>query len=678
MAGDKGMGESSEAASEQPGGSAAAGSRAVFLSYASADAVLANQVCQFLESHGVPCWMAPRDVKPGAAYADAIVRAINEASALVLVLSTSTMASEHVSREVERAASKRKPVVAFRVDASQLSAELEYFLSRSQWIDVPALGMPAALARLAEAVGRGLEAAPTNPGLSSGCGAAGHASIHRAVGTASVAKRVVVAAAVVIVLGVGAMLVVRFWQSKQGNAPAPAVAAISDKSIAVLPFADMSQKKDQEYFGDGMAEEILDLLAKMPGLTVIGRTSSFQFKGKNEDLRKIGTELNAAYVLEGSVRSSGDQVRITAQLINAKTGAHEWSETYDRPIGDVLKLQDAIAAAVVRALEVTVDATELQSRAAVRVPAAYDAYLRGRHAADQFNRKGFEEAVDEYREALRLDPTFARAAAALAFLQTQIGIEGYLPPDTVFRDARASAELAIRLDGTLAIPHAILARTDVIYDWDWQAARDELTKATALQPRDPTTEWVAGELAMAEGNWDEAVRHYNASIALDPLMAAVHYDLATALSRAGRLEQAEAAVRKAIQISPNYFWAHYQLGNVLVLRGKLADALATFQEEPEPDARLYGLALVNFALGRRQASDTALNELTRLDAGDWAAGIATVHAYRGEVDQAFMWLERAYLQKDTDLCTFKGDPMSAKIWPDPRYKLFLRKLNLPE
>ena len=153
---------------------------------------------------------------------------------------------------------------------------------------------------------------------------------------------------------------------------APAVAAISDKSIAVLPFTDMSQKKDQEYFGDGMAEEILDLLAKIPGLTVIGRTSSFAFKGKNEDLRKIGTELNAAYVLEGSVRNSGDQVRITAQLINTKTGAHEWSETYDRPIGDVLKLQDAIAAAVVRELQLTVADRYLISRSTVNNGDAYD------------------------------------------------------------------------------------------------------------------------------------------------------------------------------------------------------------------------------------------------------------------------------------------------------------------
>src|ERR1700693_2688233 len=262
-----GMGESSEAASQPPSVSAAAGSRAVFLSYASPDAEVANQVCQYLESHGGSCWMAPRDVKPGAAYGDGIVRAINEASALVLVLSASAMASEHVSREVERAASKHKPVVAFRVDAANLSAELEYFLSRSQWIDVAALGMSGALVKLVEAVGRGSASTQPNPRLGGG-DSAGRSTINPAVGTATVAKRVLVAA-IVVVLAIGGTLAVRFWPSKQGGASAPVVAAISDKSIAVLPFTDKSEKHDQEYFADGIAEEVLDRLAQVPGLKVV-------------------------------------------------------------------------------------------------------------------------------------------------------------------------------------------------------------------------------------------------------------------------------------------------------------------------------------------------------------------------------------------------------------------------
>ena len=237
------------------------------------------------------------------------------------------VASEHVSREVERAGSKHKPIVAFRVDAAALSAELEYFLSRSQWVDVPSLGMAGALVKLAEAVGWG-SAKPVNPG-SRGGGAAGRGSINQAVGTASVAKRVVVVAAVVIVLGIGGVLAVLFWQSKHGESQAPVAAAVSDKSIAVLPFTDMSQKKDQEYFADGIAEEVLDRLAQVPGLKVVGRASSFQFRGGSADPGKIGAALGVAYLLEGSVRKEANRVRVAAQLVDARTGSQRWSDHFD-------------------------------------------------------------------------------------------------------------------------------------------------------------------------------------------------------------------------------------------------------------------------------------------------------------------------------------------------------------
>src|SRR5258708_5705033 len=300
----------------------AGSSRDVFISYASQDVTVANSVVENLEQQGIRCWIAPRDVTPGSQYADEIVGAINDAKVLVLVLSQHAVASSHVGREIERAASKRRRIVALRADAAPLTRALEYFLSESQWIDAAALGMPAALAKLAQAVARALSApSHTNPVMEAGLGDSGTPTTIRPVGV----NRIALAAVFLIALVAAVALGVHFWPTKRGDAQAPTVAAISEKSIAVLPFADMSQKKDQEYFGDGMAEEILDLLAKIPALTVIGRTSSFQFKGKNGDLRKIGTELNAAYVLEGRVRNAGDQVRITRKLMNTQTGAHEWS-----------------------------------------------------------------------------------------------------------------------------------------------------------------------------------------------------------------------------------------------------------------------------------------------------------------------------------------------------------------
>src|ERR1700722_9599089 len=261
----------------------------LFVSYASSDATAANAVVESLERSGLRCWIAPRNVRPGAQYADAIVAAINDAKAVVLVLSSSAVGSSHVSREVERAASKHKPIIAFRIDAAPLSRSLEYFLSESQWISVSALGMSAALAKLEEAI---------EQGSSHGYGA-DRTPAPKPVRSAAGRAKLPTAAALAIGLGVAVAAGVRFWWSSSHKAAQLAAVGIRDKSIAVLPFADMSEKHDQEYFGDGMAEEILDLLAKIPNLKVIGRTSSFQFKGKNEDLRAIGEKLKAVYVVEG-------------------------------------------------------------------------------------------------------------------------------------------------------------------------------------------------------------------------------------------------------------------------------------------------------------------------------------------------------------------------------------------
>jgi len=251
----------------------------------------------------------------------------------------------------------------------------------------------------------------------------------------------------------------------------------------VLPFADMSEKKDQEYFADGMAEEILDQLSKIPGLTVIGRTSSFQFKGKNEDLRTIGAKLNTAHVLEGSVRKSGNQVRITAQLINTQMGAHEWSETYDRHIGDVLKLQDEIAASLARALEVTVSTSDLRPRGTIKDTDAYQFYLRGRHAFDRFDKDGFDEAAADFQKALDLEPTFANAAGYLAMTRGEQAVDEFIDYVGGFQDARRLAETALGLDPSLAFGHAVLADYYTRFAWDWKAADREAKRAIELDSR---------------------------------------------------------------------------------------------------------------------------------------------------------------------------------------------------
>jgi TolB-like protein/tetratricopeptide (TPR) repeat protein len=676
--GEGGMEGSSEALSQPPGASASAGFRTLFLSYASPDAAVANQVCEFLESRGVPCWMAPRDVKPGAAYADAIVRAINEASALVLVLSGAAMASEHVSREVERAGSKHKPIVAFRFDAAVLSAELEYFLSRSQWIDVPALGMAAALVKLVEAVGQGSAAAHASPGFG-GVGA-GRASVQQPVGSASVAKRAFVAAGVVVALGLGGVLAIRFWQSKHGESRAsvPATATISDKSIAVLPFADMSEKKDQEYFADGIAEEVLDRLTQVPGLKVVGRASSFQFRSRNSNPAGIGTELGVAYLLEGSVRREGGRVRVTAQLVETRSGAQRWSDRFDSDLVGMLQVQDTIAVEIARALQIAVE-VDTAPRSSIKSPESLDAYLRGLQSVDRQSRESSEAAVASFQQALALDPTFAPAAIGLAKAYTFIGNEGWLSTKVAFERARKAALLAKQLDPQSPSPHVRLAEIYVTYDWDWAGADRELNQALALGPRNSDWARIASERAAAIGQWDDARQLGIAAVALDPLNPAVHMILGWSIYlHTGDFAEAEQAFRRGLQIAPQWGSGRYFLGEALMLQGHHELALAEFRRESPDDGQLEGSAMVHFAAGRKSESDAALAEAIRHNGTSWPSEIARVYAFRGEKDRAFEWLERAFDLRDEDLYVIKGDPLLKNIEGDPRYVAFLKKMNLPE
>jgi TolB-like protein/Flp pilus assembly protein TadD len=637
--------------------------RDVFVSYASLDAAVANSIVESLEAQGVKCWLAPRDVKAGAQYADAIVRAITEAKALVLIMSASAVSSAHVGREVERAASKHKQIIAFKIDAAPLSAALEYFLSQSQWIEVPALGMKAALAKLAEAVGQGSVIASHSVTSTNNAGWK---------------KPIAIAVTVVVVLAVVVGCAFFFWKTTQGGAPAPSVAAITDKSIAVLPFVDMSEKKDQEYFGDGMAEEIINLLVKVPALKIIGRTSSFQFKGKTEDLRSIGTQLGVAYVLEGSVRKYGEHLRVTAQLINAQDGTHLWSQTYDRDLSDVLKMQDEIAAQVAVALQIEVGTPkEFASHPVLRDPEAYNLVLQGLHAFDRYDQQGFEQALGDFQRVLVLDPTFADAAAGISATYEQLGEFGFMPTPIAFEQSRQAAERALKLDPENVIAHGMLGLIHMIYDWDWPAADAEFKRAQELAPHDSTILLLAGQQSLILGRWDDALKLLNASLELDPLSPGDYELLYQVQLRRGHFTEAEAAIRRTLELSPTFTFARYNLGNALLARGNAEAALAEYSKETNDHRRLVGSAVANFAIGQKRDSDVALAQLLKTQASH-PFGIAQVHAFRGESDEAFKWLERAYAQKDAALEYIKGNPLLKNLEGDPRYKAFLRKMNLPE
>ncbi len=645
---------------------ASGGTPAVFISYASQDAAVANAIVENLEQQALKCWLAPRDVRPGAPYADAIVRAINGAKAVVLVLSESAIGSDHVAREVERAASKHKPIIAFRIDSSPLNPGLEYFLSNSQWIDVPAAGLPVALSKLAAAVEQGSEKAVTADAVASA------GPLARTGGRA----KLIAGAAVVISVGVAVALGMHFWSQSHNAAQPAAAVAITDKSIAVLPFTDMSEKKDQEYFADGMAEEVLDLLANIPGLKVIGRTSSFQFKGKSQDLRAIGSALGAAYVVEGSVRKSGERLRVTAQLIDAQKGSHLWSESYNELSGDVLKVQDQIAAGIARALQVTIGADDLRSRPMLKSAEAYDLYLRGRHAFDRLDTAGFDTAVGYFQQALELDPSFIRAAEWLAMTHEALPETATVPPREGFERARTSVDRALKLNPQSGLMHSLKGLIFAIYDWDWAAALEECKRALALEPRDPVVLTNVGEVYEALGQWDEATRLFTAALARDPLSTPAHFELGLVRMCTDRPTEAEAEFRDVLNITPTWLSGHLFLGWVLQDEGRLEVALAEMQQAGP--GRNAGLATVYYAMGRKAESDAALARYSEEHAGDDAYEIAVIHAYRAEPAEALTWLDRAYRQKDPELYQIKCDPLLKGLHPDPRYKAFLRKMNLPE
>ena len=460
-----------------------------------------------------------------------------------------------------------------------------------------------------------------------------------------------------------------------GASPAEAPVQAAAKSIAVLPFADMSSGKDQEYFADGLSEELLNLLAKIPDLRVAARTSAFKFKGEKIDVKDVAQKLNVAHMLEGSVRKSGNKVRITAQLIKAADGYHLWSETYDRTLDDIFVVQDEIAGEVVQALKLTLLGTTSVTRSGPVDPEAYNLALQGRFFFDRRSRKDVERAVEYFRRSLERDPDYAPAWAGLSEAYARQADNGFVPAADGYRRAREAAEKALALDPQLADAHLAMGWIHISYDWDWAAADASFREALDLEPGNAQALRYASSQALTFGRWNEAIDLANKAIERDPLRPS---NVGLALLAVNRDAEAEAAFRKALELDPDGTFRHRLLGLALLLQGKTNDALQEMEQETEENWRLSSLPLAFHALGRRSESDAALATLKSKHAGEMAYQIAEVHAFRGEADLAFEWLERAYDQRDGGLGDIKGDRLVRGLAGDPRYRALLRKLKLPE
>jgi len=476
--------------------------------------------------------------------------------------------------------------------------------------------------------------------------------------------------------------------------PKPAAAAPSGvheggPSIAVIPFTNLSEEQGNEYFADGLAEELLNVLSKVRTLRVAARTSAFSFKGKNVDIATIAQKLHVATILEGSVRKAGARVRVSAQLINAADGYQLWSETYDREMADIFAMQSDIARAVVKELRsklligpaAGVDATEIVQKAANQRgsnPEAYRLYLQGQFLWRESGMDSARKSLASFQEAVKLDPAYALGWKGVSDGYRRLaGIGGLLPNDAIPR-AREAVLRALALQPDLAEAHAALAELQSTYDWDWKGAAQSIARALELAPDNLDALRGAAAAQQSIGRLNEAAALMRRVIELDPLSPGAHNSYGVVLYYMGNLEDAASELSAAVAIAPRGNSFHLNLSLVLLRRGLAEEALRTAEQEPDEAYRMVGLAVIHSALGQTAASDAALRVLTEKYADDCAYQIAMVRADRKEIDQGFAWLERAYRQRDGGLSWTKANPELRNLHGDPRWLEFLRKLGLAD
>src|SRR5256885_384712 len=469
----------------------------------------------------------------------------------------------------------------------------------------------------------------------------------------------------------------------------PASDVRSLPSIAVLPFVNLSSDKEQEYVSDGMAEEILNALVQIDGLRVIGRTSSFAFKGRNDDLRTIGQKLGASNLLEGSVRKAGNRIRITAQLVEARGGSHLWSQAYDRDLTDVFSVQEEIARAVVTALKVKLLPGETPTAKERRTanPEVYSHYLRGRYAMSQATFNGWQRGVKAYEDAVALDPGYAPAWAGLATATTAVAENDGDP--TVFVQgltrALSMAEKAVALAPDLADGYVARGKLRTEWKWDWSGGVADLERALALSPSDARALRIYSQHVLTSlGRMPEAIAAARKATELDPLSGYSWSALGVALCFNGEVDAARNALIRTGEFAPGFDWPAFWLATIDLLEGEPAKALARYERISLGWVRLTGGALAQHDSGRGKESQAALEQLVRADSGSYGGlalaapyQSAEVYAHRRDLDHAFEWVDRAYAFGDTGLSFVKSDPLLRNLRGDPRYRALLKKMNLP-
>ncbi len=632
-----------------------AANKAIFLSYASQDAEAARRICDALRAVGLDVWFDQSALRGGDAWDASIRRQIKECALFVPVISANTQAREEgyfrrewnlaVNRTLDMADDKAflLPVV---IDATiDVNARVPEKFRDVQWTHLPA--------------GEGLRVFVER--------------VHRLLsgGTAPSAP-------------------IAPLRAVPAAAPAMTLPASEAPSIAVLPFVNRSRDEEDEYFSDGLADELLNVLSKIRGLRVAARSSAFTFKGKGATVADVGRALNVATVLEGSVRKAGARMRISVQLVKVADGYQLWSETYDRTLEDIFAVQDDIAQSVVKELRATLlgeavdaktgDAATEAVAAAVKGrstnPEAHRLFLQARYFIDRSTAEDTAKGIGYLKEALALEPEFALAWAELGRAHIAEANWGWSSAAEGFGRAREAVARALALEPDLPDGLVGLGWIQMFHDRDWSGSEASYRRALELAPGNALVLHQAGFLVANLGRFDEAIELGRRAVAQDPLSAAAYFFLGTIFWVAARHAESEAALRKALDLAPQRAATRAWLSIALLNQGRVEEALAEASREPEEWGRLFAMAIIHEVAGRRTESFEALRELAEKRGGEAAYQVADLHALRGEANLAFEWLERAYDQRDPGIGWTMVDPFLRSLHADPRWDAFLRKLGL--
>jgi len=448
------------------------------------------------------------------------------------------------------------------------------------------------------------------------------------------------------------------------------------QSIAVLSFVNMSDDSGNEYFSDGLSEELLNLLVKIPELRVAARTSSFSFKGKDVKISQIGKELNVTHVLEGSVRKAGDQIRVTAQLIKADDGFHVWSETFDRNLDDIFVVQDEIAEAVVRGLKVTLLGELPEQRPTD--PEVYTLYLQGISFSKLGGKENAQRSVQVLKQALAIDPKYAPAWSALSYSYARLEFYGGLPFDEGVALAMHALDKALEIDNQLASAWASLAWMKRTVFWDWQGARAAIEKALQLEPNNANAISTAASIASTFGEHDKSIELFERSVESNPLSLSTLTALGNRYVAVGRHVEARTLYERVLALNPEYPGTRVRIAGTYLYEGRPEEALAKLAGLPAGSEFQQIKAAALFDMGETQKAQIALNDFLESPSRDGPFPVALLYAWRGENDEAFEWLKMALEQRIPDLSYILINPILSRLKDDPRFPIFLEKMGLRE